>query len=277
VDAEAFSGLCEVARVEGGLLLHPEALALVERGIAPRLDALGLPSALDYLRVLQAGLDAEELGHFLDAVTTTYTGFFREPEHLERVRVRTQRALSQGQRRFRFWSAACSGGEEPYSLAMVLADCFAGEAVDWKILASDVSGRMVRRAQAARYTPLELEPVEPGLRERSFDAPDATGARQVCAALREKVVVRRLNLVATPYVLSGPLDAVLCRNVMFHLTKAAQQLILREVTRLLRPGGLLCLGMAETLSGLDSTLTALGGAAFEKSAARGGTRDGARP
>jgi chemotaxis protein methyltransferase CheR len=77
--------------------------------------------------------------------------------------------------------------------------------------------------------------------------------------------------------MSGPLDAVLCRNVMFHLTKPAQQLILREVTRLLRPGGLLCLGMAETLSGLDTTLATLGGAAFEKPAARGSTRDGARP
>jgi chemotaxis protein methyltransferase CheR len=250
------------------MLLHAEARAVIERGVGPRVAALGLADESRYLEHLQRGDDSDEISRFLDAVSTGFTSFMRDPVHFEVV-TRTIRAWAdQGQTRFRAWSAASASGEEPYTLAMTLADTLGPDLDDWKVLATDVSAQMIQRADQGQYREGELAPLTSDLVARYFEGPmrGSTGqvTRRVKESLKRRLTFRRLNLASTPYLMQGPLDLIFCRNVMFYLTQPVQQAVVREAERLLRPGGLLFLGLAETLQAVETTLIARPGSVFEK-------------
>ena len=161
----------------------------------------------------------DEMVQLLDVISTNVTSFFRENEHFEFVTTIMKRWLDAGQRRFRFWSAASSTGEEPYSFAMTLMEAAAGQSVDMKILATDISTRVLASASAGVYGQEKLKTVPPALRQRYFESHQAAEgpAFKVKDSLRRLIAFKRLNL-STPAVSDerGRWTSSFCCNVMIY-------------------------------------------------------------
>jgi chemotaxis protein methyltransferase CheR len=233
-----------------GIVLKDSKRALVEARVNRRLRMLGAYTYAEYVKFLGEDTDSGELVHLIDAITTNVTHFFRESDHFRFMEEEVAGLLAEGRRKLRFWSAGCSTGEEPYSLAMMLRRVPGIEHVDARILATDVSTRVLQKAIAGSYRHSKAEAVPERYRNGSFSGGDETHA-EVSDALRRMVVFRRLNLNVTPYPISGTFDAVFCRNVMIYFDRGLRERIVREAHRLLAPGGCFVVGHAETLIGMD--------------------------
>jgi chemotaxis protein methyltransferase CheR len=237
-----------------GIALGEKKQALLAARLGKRMRALGIGDYEEYLLRLEEDETGEELRSLLDAVSTNVTSFFREANHFDFIRQEMSEWLASGQRRFRFWSAACSTGEEPLSLAMTLLDACLGLDVDIRILATDISGRALGRCAEATYPAERVASVPEELRRR-WMTPVRT-ADGVVYRPRQQVLdlitYRRLNLSVPPFPMTGPFDAVLCRNVMIYFDNAVRARLLDEVHRLVKPRGYLFVGHAESLTGMMS-------------------------
>lgn len=255
LDTETFGRFRELVYEQVGISLGPHKEALVQARVGKRLRALGLRSYDQYLDLLETDECGGELTMFVDAICTNVTSFFREAHHFDFIAERMQEWLAEGQRRFRFWSSACSSGEEPYSLAMTLLDATSGyEDIDLRILATDISTRVLDRCLDATYAAERVESVPAEWRERWLE-PVSLGkdrAYRVSPALRDMVLFRRMNLATPPFPMSGPLDIVMCRNVMIYFDNPVRIALLEEIHRLLKPGGFLIVGNAESLTGINA-------------------------
>jgi chemotaxis protein methyltransferase CheR len=257
MDASTFRAYQQIARAKAGIDIRPGKESLISARVGSRMRQLGLKTERQYLDHLKSDPTGEELILFLDAIATNFTSFFREPDHFDKMREQVRRLLDQGQRRFRFWCAASSSGEEPYSLALALADLLEGK--DWRILATDISTRVLAVAERAIYPKARIKPVPPYLAMRYLEPAGLLGEEElfrVRAELRARVVFRRLNLAEPPFPMQGPLDAVLCRNVMIYFDLPVRQALVAEVDRLLRPGAPFIVGHSETLNGIRTRLEA---------------------
>jgi chemotaxis protein methyltransferase CheR len=253
----------ELVRRETGIALGPHKRTLLEARLTKRLRALQLPdfSAYHaYLRRLDDG--GEERVRFVNAVTTNETAFFREPSHFEHLATQwlpAHRATADagGRRRLRAWSAACSSGEEPYSIAMTILDALAG-ARDWdvRILASDIDTDVLGRAVAGIYPADAVARVPPATLRRWFlRGVDAhRGLVRVRAEVRALVTVRRLNLLDGAWPIRTQFDLIFCRNVLMYFDRPTQARLVARLERMLAPGGLLVLGHAENLLGLGTDM-----------------------
>lgn len=243
---------------------------LIRSRLIRRLDELGLESGNEYVRLIREDETGGELRQFLDALSTNVTSFFRTPHHFELLARRVRELLARGQRSFRIWSAGCSTGEEPYSIAMVLEEVFAERSIDWRILATDLSTAALGVAQAGRYAEEAVDVVEPAERARSFEVVDDGDVRRyrVRDRYRHHILFRRLNLAETPFPLRGPHDAIFCRNVMIYFDDRLRERILDEFARLMAPGGLVFVGASESLVGLRTRLARAGPAAYELAESR---------
>ncbi|HWV38474.1 MAG TPA: CheR family methyltransferase [Vulgatibacter sp.] len=253
-----------------GIDLREGKESLLEARVAKRVRALGLPDEASYLHYLEVDPSGEEIVQFLDVVSTNFTSFFREPEHFQEIASRAASWRAQGQRRFRFWSAASSSGEEPYSLAMVLSDVFANCSVDWRILATDISTRVLAQARTACYTAEQVKTIP---RDPAAKCLEATGEEspagpiyRILEPVRQRVSFKRLNLAHPPFPMRGPLDAVFCRNVMIYFSNEVRSRLVREIERLLRPDGLLFIGHSESLTGLETGLEMVRPSVYRKPA-----------
>lgn len=250
---ELYRRFTEIAYDSAGIAIRPGKETLVAARVARRMLALKLPTPEQYREYLESDKTGAELVHFLNAISTNTTSFFREKEHFDRVRSFVEDRLRGGQRRLRMWSAACSSGEEPYTLAMVVADVVGSANVDWRILATDISTQVLSRAAAGLYEPKVAASVPANYRKTYFrDGPD--GTVEVDPALRSHIVFHRLNLSRAPYGMPGPLDLVMCRNVMIYFDDVVRQRILVEASRLLAPGGLFFTSHTESLASLSTDL-----------------------
>lgn len=252
-----------IAYQQAGIELREGKESLVSARVAKRLRALGLESEEHYLERLEADVSGEELVQFLDVISTNFTSFFREPEHFTKVASTVNAWLASGQQRFRFWSAASSSGEEPYTLAMILAEAFAGREVDWRVLATDISTRVLAMAKERTYTAQQVKTVPPALASTYLE-PAGAGRVRVSRELASRIMFARLNLSHPPFPMPGPLDVVMCRNVMIYFDKKVRQRLVSEIERLLRPGGLLMIGHSETLNGLNTGLTVVRPSIYRK-------------
>lgn len=250
-----FRGLCDVAYQQAGIRLGDEKLALVTARVGKRLRALNLADEAEYLELLRRDDSGSELTAFLDVISTNFTSFYREPDHFTRLEALLAAAVKAGQQTFRIWCAASSSGEEPYTLAIVLAEVLGSR--DWKILATDISTRVLTQARAGVYRPEHVKPVPRELLARYFEAgrgDDGEPRYAVTASLKQRVTFARLNLSQPPFPMRGPFDAIFCRNVMIYFDQPVRQALVSEMQRLVRPGGLVIVGHSETLSGLSTTL-----------------------
>lgn len=254
MDKRVFERLRAIIYEKSGIALHEGKEALVCARLRKRMRVLGIQDYREYLRRVSNDKGGEETTGLIDAISTNVTSFFREPVHFEFLGGAMGEWLAAGQTRFRFWSAACSTGEEPYSLAMTLLEVANGQAIDMRILATDISTQAIDKAVRGSYDEQKIGPVPPQLKNRYFDRrADPKGASYtVKGALARPVLFRRLNLSAVPFPMSGPMDAIFCRNVLIYFDQATRKRLLDEMHRLLKRGGFLMVGHAESLTGMIS-------------------------
>jgi len=238
--------------------------------LSRRLRALGLKDFASYCRLLRTEEGGDELEEFSNAITTNLTAFFREPHHFEYLeREWLPGRLREGgrPRRLRAWSAGCSSGEEPYSLAMVLAEAVPA---DWdvRVLATDLDTRVLATARRGVYDASRIRDVPPERVRRWFYRGRGANAGQVRVSpvLQDMIQFRQLNL-SGPWPLKGPLDFIFCRNVLIYFDKAAQKRITERFADLLVDGGLLFLGHSETLYRVTDRYELLGRTVYRRRAA----------
>jgi chemotaxis protein methyltransferase CheR len=238
-----------------GIRLADTKKVLVCGRLAKRLRVLGLASYAAYLDFIRRPEQADERQTAIDLLTTNETHFFREPRHFELLRQELAApAVRAARHPYRIWSAACSTGEEPYSLAMTLAETL-GERRPWQVHASDLSARVLADAQRAIYGEQRASEVPSPLSERYLleGIDEYAGQYRIDAALRQRVSFEQINLME-PLPPLEPFDAVFLRNVLIYFDAPAKRHIVGQIARTLRPGGLLFIGHSETLGGITDAL-----------------------
>jgi len=254
-----------------GIHLGPHKKALLVGRLAKRLRETGVETYREYLKLVSApGHEAERV-RMLDCICTNETRFFREPVHFEIIRERAARAFEErarggGPRRIRAWSAASSSGEEPYTLAMTLLERFpAADRWDIEILGTDLSTKVLARAEEAVYPAERAADIPERLRSRFLlrGTGPAEGKVKVAPEARALVKLRRMNLVGETWPVTGPFDLILCRNVLIYFTPEMRARIVERLIDRLAPGGMLFLGCAESLHGVTGRVTAIGPAAYQ--------------
>lgn len=254
MDRRTFNKFREIVYSKSGIHLKDGKEAMVIARVSKRMRALGISKHREYLKLVLQDNSGEEVVHLLDAISTNVTSFFREPSHFDFIAKVFSDWLREGQRRFRMWSAACSSGEEPYTLAMTLLEASKGCPMDVRILATDISTKALGKCIAGVYPAEKMKNVPKYLRARYFEKRTADDEVFYSARseLKRMLVSRRLNLAATPFPMRGPLDVVFCRNVMIYFDNPVRIKLLQEIHRLLKPGGFLMVGHAESLTGMVS-------------------------
>ena len=266
-----FDRLRSLIYAQAGINLNLDKKTMLELRIKRRLKRLNLASFSEYCEYLfgRQG-QRDEIVHFLDVVTTNKTDFFREPEHFDFL---TRRALpeffaSKGtERQMLVWSAGCSTGEEPYTLAMVMsefAQLHAG--FRFKILATDISTTVLEKARLGIYNEDAVRPVPPEMRRKYFmrSRDRSSNLLRIVPELRRLVEFRRVNFKDAEYGLSEKLDSVFCRNVIIYFDRPTQEQILQRLTHYLLPGGYCFVGHSETLHGMELPLLPVAPALYRR-------------
>jgi chemotaxis protein methyltransferase CheR len=247
---EDFAALRQLVKELTGINLTDQKRELVYGRLSRRLRALGLVSFRDYRELIKS--DRGELVQLINAITTNLTAFFREAHHFTYLREQVLRPLAEnarGKRRVRIWSAGCSTGEEPYSIAMSVLEALPDVARwDVRILATDLDSDVLERARRGVYSPERLRDLDPALIERYFtQVQEPRGpAYRVAPALGSMITFKQLNLMH-PLPMKGPLDAIFCRNVVIYFDKDTQRDLFARVANLQASGAMLFLGHSETL------------------------------
>jgi chemotaxis protein methyltransferase CheR len=252
--AEDFDRIAGILEREVGILLPASKTALVYSRLARRLRALGLRSFRDYGALVEAQAGADERRRMVAALTTNLTRFFREPHHFDHLRRHALPPLLDAARRgerLRLWSAGCSSGQEPYSIALTLLSLMPDAAsLDIKLLATDVNPQVVAQGRRGVYDDAQLEDVPAELRGRWFvpACGERPGSWRVADDLLRLVVFRELNLVGR-WPMRGPFQVIFCRNVVIYFGKAVQARIWNRFTETLAPDGWLYIGHSERVAG----------------------------
>ena len=249
--AQDFRAVAAMLHADAGIALPENKVTLVYSRLAKRLRALGLRSFAEYCELVQE--DGEERRQMLSALTTNVTRFYREPHHFDHLRTQLlPPLLEQAKRggRVRLWSAACSTGQEPYSMALtVLALMPDAVKYDVRLLATDIDPVVLTEARRGRYEAAALAAVPAALRERWFEpVAGAPGTFEVREEVRQLITFRELNLIA-PMPMRGPFQAVMCRNVVIYFDEPTQDGVWSRFAPLIEPGGALYIGHSERLGG----------------------------
>ena len=224
-----------------GIALNPSKKDMVYGRLVRRIRALQLPSFTAYLERLFSERGGEELEHFVNALTTNLTYFFREEHHFP-ILAEHLRTLSG---EVNIWCCAASTGEEPYSLAMTaLETASSGARLNVNIVATDLDTNVLRVGAEGIYGAEAINKLPAGMANRYFDRVDDQRWRAK-PALRQMIRFQQLNLVDTQWSVRGPFDAIFCRNVMIYFDRDTQLAVLRRFAPLLKPDGLLFVGHSE--------------------------------
>jgi len=244
-----FSRVAALLHGHCGIAMRPGKEGLVRARLAKRMRKLSIPDFALYLDLVGESPTHPEFGEMVDALTTNKTSFLREHAHFDYLRDSVLPTLDHP---VRIWSAGCSSGEEPYTLAMLLLDhSMKGAARDARVLATDISQRMLATARTGVY-PAEIMNDVPMEWQRRYwtrlDRNEEAGALSATPLLRNVVKFAPLNLMEH-WPMRGPFDAIFCRNVMIYFDKQTQQRLAERFWGLLRPGGHLFVGHSESLTG----------------------------
>lgn len=260
-----FERLRKIVCDASGIVLQPEKRAAVESRLQRRLKSLSLDTFSRYLDLVRSAGHERELIALINAVTINKTDFFREPVHfrfLAGQALPDLAALGAGAARpLNAWSAACSTGEEPHTLAIALAEYGAGRRgpFGYTVLGTDISTEVLRKAATGIYRTSDLSPVTPALVQKYFLRSRKPGADAVRVApeIRKTVRFERLDLVHGAFGSIEPMDVIFCRNVLIYFDRPTQELVVQRLARKLQIGGFLFMGHSEALSGMDLPLRAV--------------------
>lgn len=245
-----FRAIAGLLHRETGIHLPDIKRAMVEGRLAKRLRFLRLPDFGAYLALVEGRDGADERRLMIAALTTNVTRFNREPHHFEALRRVILPALTSAVRkggRLRLWSAACSSGEEPYSIVLaILAALPEAPELDVRVLATDINADMVARGKTGVFPQAALADVEPAERSRWFEAVD--GGCRVAPEMARLVAFRVLNLIGE-WPMHGRFDVIFCRNVAIYFDTLTQERLWERLAELIPPGGHLFIGHSERLTG----------------------------
>ena len=271
LSAGAYQTLANLVFQHSRIQLGPDKHTMLANRLRKRLRALGLACYDEYCAVLRSDCGPEEVEHLVDLISTNHTKFFREPEHFtfltNRILPELAPRLAAAGTPLRVWSAAASSGEEPYTLAIVLAEfCREHVGVDWQVESSDISHRMLDHARAAIYALDRIPPAFPEILKRYFQkgVGDRAGTCRVKPELRERVRFQRINLFQAEYPVPRDQHVIFCRNVMIYFDPASRATLVQKLARHLAPGGLLVIGHSESLLGIRHDLEPFRQSVFRK-------------
>lgn len=251
-----------------GITLGDHKRQLVYGRLSRRLRELRLGSFGEYCHYVEAHADTE-LTELINAITTNLTSFFREQHHFEHLATAALPdilARNATSRRLRIWSAGCSTGEEPYSIAMTLADAFPTHASwDTRILATDIDSQVIACAQGGVYPEDRIKDLSPERVRRWFlRGKDANANKvRVFPRLQELIAFRQLNLMGD-WPMRGPFDVIFCRNVVIYFDKPTQRKLFDRYADLLVPNGYLYVGHSESLNGTSERFELIGRTIYKR-------------
>lgn len=239
---------------DAGIALNDSKASLVYSRLSKHIRSLGLRGFREYCSLVSSPEGAPERREMLSHLTTNFTRFFRENHHFDHLRTEVLPGLLARARaggRVRIWSAACSDGQEPYSIALtVLSEMQNVADFDFRILATDIDPKILALARAGAYDESALETVNPAMRKQWFKEVDVGGRRkfQVDDRVKRLITFNELNLMAQ-WPVKGPFDVIFCRNVVIYFDEPTQVKIWSRFAGLLAEGGHLYIGHSERVSG----------------------------
>ena len=266
-----FNQLSSFVYEQCGIKMPPSKKIMLESRLNKRLRALNIPSFKDYIPYLMSKEGQEhELIHMIDVVTTNKTDFFREPHHFDYLRENILPEFvssPDGRRPFRIWSAACSTGEEPYTLAMVLHEFQEGHRnFDYQILASDISTAVLQKAAMAVYDMQRINGIPLILKKKFFlkSKDNQKPSVRIIPSLRKKVQFQRINFMERLQEVDTQFDVIFCRNVLIYFDRPTQQEVVQKLSGKLKPGGYLFIGHSESLYQLDLPIVQIKPTIYQK-------------
>jgi chemotaxis protein methyltransferase CheR len=264
---EDFEALRKLVKQITGINLSDQKRELVYGRLARRLRVLQLQSFAQYREIL-AQDGGKEIAQFCNAITTNLTSFFREPHHFDYLRDQVLMPMVNGgaARRLRIWSAGCSTGEEPYSIAMTILEALPDlRRWDVRILATDLDSDVLERGRRGLYTEERLKNLTLQRRVRFFRERRERDAvsYEVTPELKSLITFKQLNLMH-PLPMRGPLDAIFCRNVVIYFDKETQRDLFGRVAQLQQPGNLLFLGHSESLFKVSEQYSLIGKTVYRR-------------
>ena len=263
-----YAYLASMVYERSGIVLGAHKINMVYSRLARRLRELKLTTFREYCGLLQEDKGGDEIGALINAITTNLTRFFREPHHFDHLRdhVIPEAAKTGGKPRLRIWSAGCSSGEEPYSIAMTLMDAVPGlKQWDARILATDLDTRMVATGQAGLYSADAVKDLPKPVKAKFFNRDSSGGGEQwqTSEQLRELITFKHLNLLEA-WPMNGPFDAIFCRNVMIYFDGPTKAALIDRYAGLLKPQGWLYIGHSESLLDTHSHFRLAGRTIYRK-------------
>lgn len=254
ISEKEFAMLTEYIHSEYGIELKKEKQLLLMGRLHKLLVELGFDSFTDYYDYLISDKTGEASSVLIDKVSTNHTFFMREPEHFDYFKntVLPYLKKKKGEQKnhdIRLWCAASSTGEEPYTLAMIMADFFGSEAHLWdkKLLATDISNKVLDVAKKGIYEKDRLQVLPPNWKLRYFQNHDSN-QMMVVDEIKKEVIFRRFNLMTPTFVFKKKFDVVFCRNVMIYFDQATKDRLVEKIYNYTEPGGYLFIGHAESLN-----------------------------
>lgn len=266
ITAEEFQQFRTMIYDESGISLSEQKHALLASRLSKRLRDLDLATFSEYYAKVMEDQTREEFTRMLDLISTNKTDFFREPKHFDFLREQILPELDSI-KRIRIWSSACSTGEEPYTIAMTLYEAVQNpERWDFKVLASDLSTRVLAKAASGLYDVARFSAVPPDVMKRHFlrGRGDQTGVYKVKPHLADAITFRRINLMDDHFPIKNLLDLIFCRNVMIYFDRPTQETLVNKFHRYLKPGGYLFIGHSESLQWVTHPFKAIAPTIYKK-------------
>jgi chemotaxis protein methyltransferase CheR len=264
-----FRRFSELIQSEFGIKMPPTKKVLLQSRFQKRLRALGMHSYKEYCDYVFSEQGREqERSHLVDVVTTNTTHFFREPKHWEIMNTLVlpelwQRGVGRG-RALRLWSAGCSSGEEPYTLAMVLSEyATRAQGFDFAILATDISREILQKAMRAVYPIEKADEIPLNMKKKYLLKSKTKPLIKIDGALRDKVSFQQLNFMED-FRIQEPQDIIFCRNVVIYFDRDTQVVLFNKFCNHLKPGGYLFIGHSESLSGMRLPIRQIAPTVFQK-------------
>ncbi|MBV1889513.1 MAG: protein-glutamate O-methyltransferase CheR [Gammaproteobacteria bacterium] len=259
-----FLEIRQLVKTSTGINLGESKYNMVYGRLTKRLRALNLDNFGDYRAYLKKSGE-QELIELTNAITTNLTAFFRENHHFERLATEILPEMlerNRQERRLRIWSAGCSTGEEPYSLAITLQESVPKGWGDIKILATDLDSNVINHASTGIYTNSRIEGIDDRRSKRWFEKVDHDHI-QVSQQLRDMITFKQLNLFHN-WPMSGPFDVLFCRNVVIYFDKPTQRELFDRYAEIIRPGGYLIIGHSENLFKTSERFENLGNTVYRR-------------
>lgn len=265
-----FRAIADLAQERFGLSLAESKKPLVYSRLSRRLKSRQVNSFPDYISLLNRREEEQERLELISALTTNVTSFFREAHHFDSLRTFVEEQLKDkvlSGARLRFWSAGCSSGQEPYSIAMTILQCLPdARDRDVRILATDIDPKILEKARSGIYPSEEIAGIPSDLRKKwTRPVPGDEAMSSVVDDLKELITFNELNLT-TDWPFRGPFDVIFCRNVAIYFNQKTQQELWQSFSSKLKPDGHLYIGHSERVTGPAlRDLTGIGITSYQKS------------